>query len=83
MVVKQMHKFGTLAVLLLFSFQVAVAQNKIITGKITDSKDSSALQNVSILAKGTERQRDSKCKNTFSIRLCTLILTWYKSWILT
>jgi len=38
MVTMQTHKFVTLFVLLLFSLQFAIAQNKIITGKVTDNK---------------------------------------------
>jgi len=41
------------AVLLVCSPQVASAQNKVITGKITDSKDGSAIASVSVFAKGT------------------------------
>jgi len=71
MVRKQTQKFVTLFVLLLFSFQFAVAQNIIITGKVTDSKDSSALQNVSIQAKGTKigTQTDAKGVFTFVVPL--------------
>src|SRR4030095_4744968 len=71
MVTTQTHKFVTLFVLLLFSFQFAGAQNKIITGKVTDSKDSSSLQNVSIQAKGTKigTQTDAKGAFTFVVPL--------------
>ena len=51
---KQLIKLTALAaVLLVCSLHFASAQNKIITGKITDSKDGLAIPNVSIVAKGT------------------------------
>jgi iron complex outermembrane receptor protein len=56
-----------LFVLLLFSFQFAAAQNKIITGKVTDSKGNSALQNVSIQAKGTETGTQTDASGAFKL----------------
>ena len=46
MVTMQTHKFVTLFVLLLFSLQFAIAQNKIITGTVTGNKDSSKILDV-------------------------------------
>ncbi len=62
-----MQKFGTLFVLLFFSFQHVVAQNKTITGRVTDSKDSAALQNASILANGTETGTQTDAKGVFTL----------------
>ena len=39
--------------LLLSCFSLAFAQNKTVTGKVTDSKDGSTLPGVSVSAKGT------------------------------
>ena len=66
MATTQTQKFVTLFVWGFFSFQFVVAQNKIITGKVTDSKDSSALQNVSIRAKGTETGTQTDANGVFT-----------------
>ena len=71
MISSQLQKFALLSVLLLFSLQFVLAQNKIITGKVIDSKDGSPLQNVSILAKGTDigTQTDANGVFTFTVPL--------------
>src|SRR6476619_4737112 len=53
MILKQLLKAITFSVLLLCSIQFAFAQNKIVTGKVIDSKDGSVISNVSVIAKGT------------------------------
>ena len=67
MVTKQVQKFVTLFVLLFFSFQYVVAQSKTITGRVMDSKDSAALQNASILAKGTKTGTQTDAKGVFTL----------------
>ena len=67
MVTKQVQKFVTLFVLLFFSFQYLVAQNKTITGRVTDRKDRAALQNASILAKGTKTGTQTDAKGVFTL----------------
>src|SRR5215212_4964588 len=53
MIPKQLLKAIVSSALLLFSLQLAFAQKKTITGRVTDSKDGSAISNVSIVAIGT------------------------------
>ncbi|HVX50665.1 MAG TPA: TonB-dependent receptor plug domain-containing protein, partial [Chitinophagaceae bacterium] len=45
----------------------AAAQNKVITGKVTDSKDGSALTGVTVLAKGTTVGTQTDANGAFSL----------------
>lgn len=54
-------------ILLALVCQVSFAQNRVITGKITDSKDGSAMSGVNITGKGTRIGVQSKADGTYSI----------------
>ena len=65
---KQLFKLTAFsAALSISSLQVAIAQSKIITGKITDSKDGSAIANVSVFAKGTAKGTQTDVTGYFLI----------------
>ena len=67
MVMKQLQKLIALTVLFLFSWQFVFAQTKVITGKVTDKKDRSALANISIIAKGAEKGTQTDEQGFFSL----------------
>ena len=69
MVTKQTQKFLSLLVLLFFSWQFVFAQTKLITGKVTDKKDGSALANISIIAKGAEKGTQTDAQGLFSLTM--------------
>ena len=52
---------------LLFFSITAFAQEKVITGKVTDSKDGSAMPGVSVTAKGSSAGTQTKADGTYSI----------------
>ena len=56
-----------LAILLFFQFQFVSAQQKTITGKITDSKDGSPLVGASVTVKGTGTGTQTKADGSFSL----------------
>ena len=66
MITKQLQKFALLSALLLFSLQFVLAQNKILTGKVTDSKTGSPLSNVSVVAEGTTMGTQTDSNGTFN-----------------
>jgi TonB-dependent starch-binding outer membrane protein SusC len=66
MLLKRLLRGVGIATLFLFLSSSAFAQ-KTVTGKVTDSKDGSALAGVSITAKGTSTGTTSKADGTFSI----------------
>ncbi|HRP56759.1 SusC/RagA family TonB-linked outer membrane protein [Agriterribacter sp.] len=53
--------------LLFFSFSTALAQNKTITGKVTDSKDGSPIVGVSVQVKGSRSGTTTNISGDFSI----------------
>ncbi len=59
-------KFAGMMLLALF-VQVSFAQNKIVTGKVTDSKDGSALAGVTVTVKGTRTAVQTGADGTYSI----------------
>lgn len=63
---KQLLHVGFFA-LICFIVQPAFAQNKTITGKITDSKDKSALIGVSIIVKGSSTGTNTDASGSFRI----------------
>jgi iron complex outermembrane receptor protein len=54
-------------VLLALVAQISFAQNRVITGKVTDSKDGSAVQGANVIGKGTRTGTQTKSDGTFSI----------------
>lgn len=65
---KKWLKFFVLPCLLLLA-QTSFSQEKTITGKVSDSKDGSALPGVSVLAKGSANSTQTKSDGTFSIKV--------------
>jgi len=66
MLVKQLRRSIGLSILLLILTQSLLAQ-KTVTGKVSDSKDGSALPGVSVVAKGTSSGTTTKADGTFSL----------------
>jgi iron complex outermembrane receptor protein len=68
MVPKRLLQYIALPILLLFfSFSTALAQNKTITGKVTDSKDGSPIVGVTIQVKGSRSGTTTNTSGDFSI----------------
>src|SRR3982074_3639248 len=67
-------------ILLCFFVIPAMAQNKTVTGKVTDSKDGSPLTGVSILAKGTSIGTVTDANGAFRLSVpksaSTLVVTY-------
>jgi len=68
MLVKQLLRSIGLPILLLILTQSVLAQ-KTVTGRVSDSKDGSALGGVSIVAKGTSTGTTTKTDGTFSLNV--------------
>jgi iron complex outermembrane receptor protein len=66
MSLKKMVRATGIIVLLLIS-QVTFAQNKVITGKVTDSKDGSGVQGATVSVKGTKTATQTTADGSFSI----------------
>lgn len=49
--------------------QVSVAQNRTITGKVTDSRENKPLEGVSVLAKGSSKGTQTGADGTFSLEI--------------
>ena len=63
-----MSKLKLLLLMAIFSFaQIAIAQNKTVTGNVTDSKDGSPIVGASIVAKGTKTGTISGVDGFFSL----------------
>ncbi len=62
---------STMLFLSLFSY----SQDKVITGKITDARDGSALNGVTVSGKGTTRATQTKLDGTFSISVANTVNT--------
>ncbi len=60
--------------MMLYSISV-LAQDKVVTGKVTDSKDGSALQGVSITVKGTKLGVQTGSEGNFKIKVPTTATT--------
>src|SRR5687768_12913874 len=54
---------------------IAFAQNKVVTGRITDSKDGSALSNVSIVANETGLGTQTDAKGNFRFTVPSFVTT--------
>ena len=75
MIVKRLLKRITLPAFFLCLLQVTVAQNKVVTGKITNSKDGSPLQNVSVFAIGTQTGTQTDSEGNFTLSLPVSVKT--------
>jgi TonB-linked SusC/RagA family outer membrane protein len=62
-----MRKLASFIAVLLFSTASLFAQNRTVTGKVTDDKDGSPLQGVSVTVKGTTTGTTTSASGTFSI----------------
>lgn len=75
---KKLLYFGFIA-LICFIVQPALAQNKTITGNVTDSKDGSALPGVSVIVKGSSVGTNTSANGSFSLSVpssaTTLVFT--------
>lgn len=67
MLVKQLLRGIGLSILLVFLTQSLFAQEKTITGKITDSKDGAPVPGVSVTAKGTGTGTQTRSDGTYSL----------------
>ena len=76
---KQLLKQIILSSLLIVLFQAALTQNKLITGKITDSNNGSPLTNVSIIVKatalGTQTDADGNFRFMVPLSVSSLIIS--------
>jgi len=64
---KRLIKAMLLPVVMLFAFQVAVAQNKTVSGKVTDGKDGSPVAGASVAAKGTTTGTSNAADGSFQL----------------
>lgn len=64
---KRLLKAMLLPVVMLFAFQVAVAQNKTVSGKVTDGKDGSPVSGASVAAKGTTTGTSTAADGSFQL----------------
>ncbi len=64
-----------LSVLLVLVLQTAIAQDKTVTGKVTDSKDGSPVVGASVQPKGTKTGTSTRADGTFSIAVGPTITT--------
>jgi outer membrane receptor protein involved in Fe transport len=72
-----LHKFvKTVCVIaLLLTVQISFAQNKVITGKVTDSKDGTGVPGVNVSGKGTRIVVQTKADGTYSISVPSSVNT--------
>lgn len=66
MLPKQLFKTASL-IALAFVAQISFAQDRVITGKVTDSKDGSPLQGATVAAKGSRSGAQTGADGTFSL----------------
>lgn len=66
MFTQQLKKVTGLLLLVLIS-QVSLAQNKVVTGKVTDARDGSPLQGATVSAKGNRSGTQTDAKGVFSL----------------
>ncbi|MEN9950995.1 MAG: hypothetical protein RLY85_1747 [Bacteroidota bacterium] len=64
---KRLLKAMLLPVVMLFAFQVAVAQNKTVSGKVTDGKDGAPVSGASVAAKGTTTGTSTAADGSFQL----------------
>jgi TonB-linked SusC/RagA family outer membrane protein len=77
---KNLLKVSCFAVLCLFVVPV-MAQDKVVTGKVTDSKDGSSLPGVSIVAKGSTSGTTSDANGNFKLTVSASVKTISLSYI--
>ncbi len=65
---KNLLRAVALSALLLFS-HLAFSQDRVVTGKVTDSKDGSALSGVTVSAKGTRTTTSTAADGSLSISI--------------
>src|SRR5436190_23100576 len=71
---KNLLKTAAVAILLFVS-QLVMAQERVISGRITDSKDTSGIPGVTISAKGTKTGTATKNDGTFSLTVGSNVTT--------
>src|SRR5687767_5957459 len=68
-----------LCILLSLTLQVAYAQDRTVTGRVTDSKDGSPVAGASVVAKGTTKGTSTGADGTYSLSVSsnvnTLVIT--------
>jgi TonB-linked SusC/RagA family outer membrane protein len=78
MSVKKLHS-ALLFIVFLFVLQISYAQDKTVTGKVTDSKDATPVSGASVTAKGTRTGTSTRNDGTFSLTVgsgvTTLVIT--------
>src|SRR5947207_2762576 len=67
MIVKHLLKVMAYSAFLLCSMQFVFAQNKIVSGKVIDSKDGSVMSNASVNAKGTYIGTETDTNGNFTL----------------
>ena len=60
--------------LLAFMVQISFAQDRVITGKVTDSKDGSAVRGASVVAKGSNAGTQTNADGLFKLSVSSLLL---------
>ena len=66
---KRLLKAILLPVVMLFALQVAVAQNKTVSGKVTDGKDGAPVSGASVAAKGTTTGTSTAADGSFQLSI--------------
>ncbi|MDX2045941.1 MAG: SusC/RagA family TonB-linked outer membrane protein [Chitinophagaceae bacterium] len=75
MTLKRLFAVMALPVLVLFFSQAAYAQDKTVTGKVTDSKDGSGVPGVSVTAKGSRTGTQTGADGSFRITVASSVNT--------
>src|SRR6266542_3416430 len=81
MILKQLLKVIAFCALLLNTMQFVFAQNKIVTGKVIDSKDGSVITNVSVIAKGTHIGTQTDANGNFRLTVPLSVKTLTISYV--
>ncbi|MBK6827173.1 MAG: carboxypeptidase-like regulatory domain-containing protein [Chitinophagaceae bacterium] len=63
------------SILLVCAIEVSFAQDRTITGKVTDSKDGSPVSGASVTAKGTRNGTSTKADGSFSLNVGSSVTT--------
>src|SRR5215813_1914421 len=79
MVPKKHLKIAALLLLLLYMFQCALPQTKLVTGKVVDSKDGSGIPSVSVVAKGTQIGTQTDSSGNFRLTVPSSVRTLHIS----